>query len=750
MAEEKIYSSYGDYALYCCKETGEFELYAKSTRPVLKNGKIRIRCAADSVERELKEYGYQVAVQDRIRGVDYHEIVLQYSHSPQIAACPRLVFHLDRNGIRLTVTGMRENQAYVTGDLYFGENMEKDTFAMKGPGLFANMPEDHFDIRCAIGPATSAQDDTLYDRTTDNGLHIDAETRRLFYDWNKKCYCCRLTVGMLECQQRFTFTLKEGLLSKAYQIPFAPLNQNGIFKKPPAGWMTWYAVKFDACEENVLGNVKFQEEHLKEYGADTVWVDWEWYHQDFSGERDDGCDTFHPDKKKYPRGLAVISDAIKEAGFVPALWIGYTNDSCENEFSLAHPEVVLAKDTVWCGSYFYDFSHPVYLNEFLPKALRQVFDWGYEAVKFDTLPAAIDAHEKFHDRMYDPSLTTKEAFRQAMKKTREILGSDVYMLSCSAVSDEDFLWAADIFDAGRVGNDIFGWRDFIKEGVHRIMRFYPLHNIVLYPDPDNVVLREEFNTMEQAISRISFVSILGLPMTFGDDLRELGEERVSLLKKCLPVMDIHPMDIGAAIPGKEDLILHLTLEKPYESYHIVDVFHGGEDRKEKWIDLDRDLHLDKDEYHVFDFWREEYLGSFSDRMKLDFAPCESRVLAFRKKLDRPQLVSTTRHITQGAAEIEDLYWEEDTKVLWIHSAVVKEDAYRMYLYVPEGYQFSSWEAGEKKDVMDGQEAAKDRMEMSDAINVSEREKGHMLRLAYLPEQTKSVWFAVKFESSKKV
>ena len=39
---------------------------------------------------------------------------------------------------------------------------------------------------------------------------------------------------------------------------------------------------------------------MKKYGADPVWVDWEWYHKDLTGVRDDGCDCFNPDKEKYP------------------------------------------------------------------------------------------------------------------------------------------------------------------------------------------------------------------------------------------------------------------------------------------------------------------------------------------------------------------------------------------------------------------------------------------------------------------
>ena len=53
---------------------------------------------------------------------------------------------------------------------------------------------------------------------------------------------------------------------------------------------------------------------------------------------------------------------------------------------------------------------------------------------------------------------------------------------------------------------------------------------VLYADADNLVLREEFNTMAQARSRVSLYGLAGLPVTMGDDLRTLPPERCGRLE----------------------------------------------------------------------------------------------------------------------------------------------------------------------------------------------------------------------------
>ena len=42
-----------------------------------------------------------------------------------------------------------------------------------------------------------------------------------------------------------------------------------------------------------------------------------------------------------------------------------------------------------------------------------------------------------------------------VEKTREILGKDMYMLSCCGGRDSAILWASDTFDAARIGDDIY-------------------------------------------------------------------------------------------------------------------------------------------------------------------------------------------------------------------------------------------------------------------------------------------------------
>ena len=545
---------------------------------------------------------------------------------------------------------------------------------------YAMSTEEHNFIRCGYGSVCTSLDNMIFDVENDCGFFINgALGKRFSFNYETSLYEIKTTI-----QKVADIGVLEDVYANKYKIDYAPINKGVTFKKPPVGWMTWYSVMFDASEKTVLENTKWMAENLKKYGAETIWLDWEWYHKDKTGIREDGCDTFNPDREKYPNGLKYLSDEIRKYGLIPSLWIGYTNDPAENEFVKKHPDAVLVQEPSWCGQYFFDISHPAYLNEFLPKALAQIDEWGYEAVKYDTLPICIHMHEKYHKNMYNPELTTKEAFRGMIAKTREILGNDRYLLSCCGLYDSDVLWACDMFDAARVGNDIFNWKEFVKEGIGQVARYYPLHNVVFYNDPDNVIIREKYNNMEQAKSRTAFVGMLGLPVTLGDNLPELPEERVELLKRCIPVLDIHPMDVSRIDVG-DTFVTNLAIETNFLNYNVVSILNCREESVDAEISL-AELGIDCKNPLTFEYFSLSVAEIKDGIIKMVLNPCETKVFAIHENRGVPQIISTSRHLSQGAFEMENMCWNDVDKVLKFTVDLVEGDDYTITLNIPRGYK----------------------------------------------------------------
>lgn len=617
-----------------------------------------------------------------------------------------LTFNAEQSGISVKC----EPKADINAEFVFADF--KDTIAM-------HECRNKDIINCVLGNTAKKRDNVLFDKSTDSAAKIDTSSAFIGYDNAKQKYTL---CGIAD----FKFSIQKNILSSQFNVPYHRINKNATFGiLPPVGWMTWYAVKFDAGEKTVTENTLYQAKHLKDFGANTVWVDWEWYHKGLDDEsvRDDGVDTFHVDKQKYPNGLKPVSDKIRECGFIPSLWIGYTNETFETDYIKSHPEVLLAVEQSWVGTYFYDITHPTFLNDFLPKALAQVDEWGYEAVKFDTLPICMERTEQYHERLYDSSITTYEAYRNMIAKTREILGKDRYILSCSGENRSEVLWAADMVEAARIGLDIFKWDEFLNNCVKRVIEFYPLNNIMFYNDPDNVVIRDEFNTYNQAVSRAVFVSMLGMPITFGDNLPALPPERLNILKRVIPSLDISPKEINANTEMGDVLVTNLDVGLNYENYNVISVFNTSEQGTDYYLDLKETADLDSGEYHIYDFWHDEYLGCTQTGIKLAMEPCETRVLAVRKNINTVQILSTNRHITQGAAEIK--YMRREGNSIYITSSLVKGDLYKVALYVPQGYEITK----------------------ANDFNITN--KNEIVYLSILPEKTGEYNFIINFKGAEK-
>ena len=157
-------------------------------------------------------------------------------------------------------------------------------------------------------------------------------------------------------------------------------------------------------------------------------------------------------------------------------------------------------------------------------------------------------------------------------------------------------------------------------------------------------------------------------------------ERVELLRRGLPTLDIHPMDLRELPLDGDELITNLVINRPFERWNVASVTNLAQEERTITIDLQDDLGLENGEYLVHEYWTDTFHGVVSDKLTLTLPACASAVLSVRKKTGRLQLVSTSRHITQGAAELLDV--RSANGVLHGRSKVVKDDPYTIKAYDP--------------------------------------------------------------------
>jgi hypothetical protein len=171
----------------------------------------------------------------------------------------------------------------------------------------------------------------------------------------------------------------------------------------------------------------------------------------------------------------------------------------------------------------------------------------------------------------------------------------------------------------------------------------------------------------------------------------------------------------------------LEIDRPFDHWMVVAHFNWessplGSVR----VDFaDLGLAADRD-YLVYEFWSKRFLGA--SKGSFVTAPLEPKglqIYAIRRALDRPQIVSTNRHISQGAVDLLDLRWDRTTATLSGRSQVVRNDRYELAIRVPGGYTPAA-----------GQIAGK---------NAELQLDGELVRIHYSPTTTCEIDWQVNFK-----
>jgi hypothetical protein len=549
-----------------------------------------------------------------------------------------LHFRIGRDFLEIVNVGKK--RLPVRGIMTYGAEPAGSTFAVSEQTGAAM-------LRNACGPAAAPDADLLYDRITDSALKFEStEPVNLRFDWQSGNYRIDfILTGSLR------FSIRERVCAGLYNLrQWKSISDGHGFTAPPVGWMTWYAVRFDACEKVVLHNARRMRELFGEYvDKMVIWVDWEWCHRDLSGLGQPDSDVLHPRPEVYPHGLKYVSDRLKKLGFIPALWSGATNDGTLNELFRKHPDWLLGEAGDWCGRYWADCSHPGVIGEYFPILFRQILDWGYQVIKFDCWARTLTHADEFRARRFDPDLSSGAAMRKVLGSVRKVIGEDFYFLGC-LVTDRPLQTANDFFDAARIGGDVFTWDEFRENAVGRGLYYYPMHNTAWHLDPDTLVLREEYSTFEQARTRVSFVALTGMMFTVGDPLDALDDARIELLRRAMPTTVIHPQEMALRTKTPDVGITLTSVCRPHGNWYVAGLYNLT-GREQTAVFEFKANGLPPGKYAVYDFWKKQFIGVRSGTVRLKLAPGGCAVLRLTPVSEAPELVACTRHILQGADEL---------------------------------------------------------------------------------------------------
>ena len=146
------------------------------------------------------------------------------------------------------------------------------------------------------------------------------------------------------------------------------------------------------------------------------------------------------------------------------------------------------------------------------------------------------------------------------------------------------------------------------------------------------------------------------------------------------------------------------------------------------------------EYVGFDFWADKFVPPFKGEVRAELPPGGScRILAIRPVSAHPQLLSTSRHITQGIVDVTDEKWSAAAAALSAVSRVVGEDPCELRIIAPAGE--SSWRVAGVSVSAEDQAAG---------VKADFKQQGPEIRATLSSPVSRKVRWQVKFVSPRSV
>jgi hypothetical protein len=457
---------------------------------------------------------------------------------------------------------------------------------------------------------------------------------------------------------------------------FHPIDKTR-FPLPPSGWCSWYFFYQEINENEIKLTAKWIAENLKDFGVNYVQIDDGWQGTGHGlGENRDWSTI----NNRFPSGMDGLAAYIKSLGLKPGIWLaphGQSNEAVVKNHAgvfLLKPDGTTASNT-WEGTFLVDPSAPE-SQKYLKDLFATLSSWGYEYFKIDGQPIVVREYRNKKSFMKNQADDTDGLYRDTLKSIRAGIGPNRYLLGCWVVPLE----GVGLMNGSRIGADVLPNWDGFKFAMRATMQYYFLHNVAWYTDPDVFIVRAPL-PLEQARAWATLQGLTGQAALMSDRLVDLSADRVELIKRVYPAVDIRPLDLFSSDRNKR--IWDLKVNHLGRAYDVVGIFNFNEAGPASSYVAWKDLGLPEDRpVHVFDFWNNEYLGAWEKGISVDLGPASTRVLTLMPATDQIQLISTSRHITQGWIDL--ISHSVRGNRYSGKSRLIKDDPYNLRFAFPRG------------------------------------------------------------------
>lgn len=458
--------------------------------------------------------------------------------------------------------------------------------------------------------------------------------------------------------------------------------------KPVFGWCSWYCAGFSVRQYHCLNVADYVRTRRDRYPFETIQVDEGWQI---------GRHRWHPNKK-FDKGMVYLAKAMEVTGAMPGVWLSPATPNSQRvvdgkvqHFDMSsNGSMVRSFDDSWYPGY--RLGRPVSGNldpsapgarEYMIGELRRLYNQGYRYFKTDfSLVADVESGYQ------DPKKTRFQMQRLLYSVFREGIGEDGYLLACNGGPVRAVLGLA---DATRIGtdsgqkwafcyrpnehgkpDDVHGsWFPIVQTGC---ASFYT-HLMACDPDVarvDNTGNAKydprfvgqnkktvHYLPLESVRTWHSVVGLYGGTMMISDLIYE-GDYQIDTRLRMVEIMQPVTLEKGWNFGGGTDILntqFGFVAERPWGNFACM-VAWNPDHKSPRDLKIDR-VPLEKigDEFHLWSFWDEKYLGVQDKSYVFKDVPryhCRLiRLTPVREQNNAgPILVGSNLHLSMGSAEIK--------------------------------------------------------------------------------------------------
>jgi alpha-galactosidase len=578
-------------------------------------------------------------------------------------------------------------------------------------------------VRHVSGRSRSLLNRAVYDRAADWVLSVDAgSSATVLPEGDADAAAFRLAASGNEIVLRFRPRFYQKHRGLGFFEPWT-------YKPWPAsvaGWISWFAFYDRITESDVVETAAVFAEALRPFGYDYFQID-DGY------QRIQGApEQWLVPNAKFPKGLKYLAEVIKSRGLIPGLWTAAT--CLDDGLPSAHPEWFV-RDAAgrpiqgnWVGAAL-DASVQAALDNVVTPLYQGLREMGWRYVKLDGLRhLRYEGYNANRDYFEKKKSDPVAAFRKYVQTVRDAIGPGTFLLACWGIRPE----LIGLADACRIGDDGFAYAG--------LSQYNSFNNVVWRNDPDHIELDAD------GYRSTLVTTLTGSLMMLTDKPAVYRTAAIEPAKRTAPVLFTRPGQIYDVDPsrsgqlGRVDsevsgsgprpfdagytpacFLYSLEIDRPFESWLVLGRT-GGEFAEIRLADLGLDP---AKEYYVFEFWSKRLLGSYSGA----FAPgaldpkFRSQAFILRERTAHPQLLATSRHVTGGGVDLDDIRWSGGA--LAGRSRGIPGDPYVLYLTEPAGF------------VLEGSEASGAKVERADR-------EGGLLKITLTPDGSGPIEWQVRY------